>query len=86
MDGQIVGDVPLKPRAPVAVYMWDDHSSEDNGVQAEVLSAREIPGSFPGVLEVRARVPEEAPPGGAITLAIQIGSGFVERGVTLALR
>jgi uncharacterized protein (TIGR03437 family) len=86
VDGQIVGDVPPKPRLPVGVYLWDDHSSEDNGVQAEVLSAREIPGSIPGVLEVRARVPEEAPVGAAITLSIQIGLGFLERGVTVALR
>ena len=86
VDGQIIGASPPKPKLPISVLIWDERSLDDNAVQAEVLSARAVAGSIPGLLEVTAHVPEEAPVGGALTISIQLGAQFVATGVTVALR
>ncbi|MBI3696681.1 MAG: hypothetical protein HY238_17805 [Acidobacteria bacterium] len=79
VDGKLVADPLPKPRFPVRVSI--------GGVPADVLYAGGAPGLVAGVIQVNARVPSNAPSGGAVPIVLSVG-GVVssQQGVTVALR
>ena len=76
VEGQILGEVLPRPKAPVAAAFWDGRNSV---VKAEVLYAGGVSG-FAGLFQVRVRVPAE----GEGYLEISVGR-WRER-VTVAVR
>jgi hypothetical protein len=56
-DGTIIGDIRPKPNCDV--YVWIGLDANGTGVNAEVVSAEGAPGSVAGLLQIRARVPDQ---------------------------
>jgi uncharacterized protein (TIGR03437 family) len=61
-------------------------SAAIGGVPAPVEYAGSSPGSIMGLLQINVRIPETAPTGDAVPLAITIGGVPAQDGVTLAVR
>jgi len=83
VDGRIMprGDSPLTlpmPALPVIVGV------ANRG--AEVLYAGAVPGQVAGLLQINARIPDDAPTGPGVPLLIKAGDAFSQPGVTLAIR
>jgi uncharacterized protein (TIGR03437 family) len=78
-DGRLVTAEALpRPRLPVGVKI--------GGVEAEVLYAGAVPGLVVGLLQVNARVPENAPGGNAVPLVVSVGGASSQPSVTMAIR
>jgi len=69
LEGQILGEVLPRPRAPVSATFSDDDTYSFRG---EVLSAGGAPG-FAGLFQVKVRVPGELPVGD-VPLNLRVGS------------
>ena len=65
-------------RLPVSVRI--------GGAEAEVFYAGAAPQSVPGLLQIDARVPEEAPAGDAVPVALKVGEWSAQAGVTIAVK
>jgi uncharacterized protein (TIGR03437 family) len=76
-DGSIAGEVPPRPRGPVAVRI--------GGREADVIYAGGAPGLVAGVIQVNARVPEDAETG-EVPVILRVGGADSQPGVTLAVR
>ena len=83
-DGAILGGTLPKPRLPVSLWFEDPRTGD--GDFAEVLYAGGVSGSVAGLLQINVRVPLWARAGDAVPFYLQIGSGYSEDGVTVALR
>lgn len=90
IDGQIVGDVVPRAALPVSVFfdagLPTDSDYEIPPKKGEVLYAGGSRGSIAGLLQINVRVPADAAPGSAAPLALVIGSEWVLRQATVALR
>ena len=56
------------------------------GLPAETLYAGTAPGLLAGLLQLNVRIPEGAPSGSAVPVALTIGNATSQPGVTVALR
>lgn len=77
-DGRLGADPLPKPVLPVVVGIG--HRG------AELISARGAEGVVAGMTQMEARVPLEAPSGGAVPLLIKVGNNLSQEGVWLAIR
>jgi uncharacterized protein (TIGR03437 family) len=77
IDGRITGTPLNTPLRAVAVTI--------GGRNAEVLYAGSAPGLVAGLLQINARVPEDAG-GGAVPVTISIGGQTSQAGVTVAIQ
>jgi uncharacterized protein (TIGR03437 family) len=80
LDGSIGPGVPPFPMAvlPVSVSI--------GGRPAQVFYAGQAPNFVSGVLQVNARIPDDAPSGAAVPIVITVGSANSQAGLTLAVR
>ncbi|HUS07564.1 MAG TPA: IPT/TIG domain-containing protein, partial [Bryobacteraceae bacterium] len=77
-SGQVAGSVLPKPLLPVSVRI--------GGAVAEIQYAGAAPGLIAGIIQVNAKVPEDAPAGPAVPLTFTVGSASSPAGVTIAIR
>jgi len=77
-DGTIASSVLAKPLLPVAVRI--------NGIDAEIQYAGAAPGQISGVLQVNARIPQNAPSGANIPIELIVGQAGSPAGVSLAIK
>jgi uncharacterized protein (TIGR03437 family) len=77
-DGQLASDVLPKPLLPVAVRI--------GGIDAELQYAGAAPGLIAGLIQVNAKIPENAPSGTAIPIELIVGQVSSPTGVTLAIK
>jgi len=78
VDGLLARAALPKPRLPVKVRI--------GARDAEVLYAGAAPGLVAGVMQVNARVPDNAPSGSAVPIEISVGEARSPRTVTVAVR
>ncbi len=78
-DGRLASAEELpRPKLPVTVKI--------GGAEAEVLYAGAAPGLVVGLLQVNVRVPENAPSGNAVPVALTVGTASSQPGVTMAVK
>lgn len=78
VDGKLATDSFPVPLLPVSVTI--------GGLDAEVLYAGAAPFMVAGAMQVNARVPANAPTGGAVSVRLKVGNNTSREGVTVALR
>jgi uncharacterized protein (TIGR03437 family) len=71
--------------APLPVPVLDVVVGVAN-IGAEVVYAGLAPGFVSGLMQINARIPPDAPSGGAVPLVIRVGDSFSQPGVTIAIR
>ena len=76
------GELPSPARSPKPVLPVTVTIA---GLPAEVLSVAAAPG-VPGVMEVKVRVPQEAPAGAAVAVAVTVGQSSSQPATTIALQ
>jgi uncharacterized protein (TIGR03437 family) len=77
VDGKVAAWPPPKPQQPVLVTI--------GGRPTEIRYAGGAPEMVAGVLQVNARVPEDAPAGLAVPVALKVGEASSQPGVTMAV-
>jgi len=77
-DGVVAGNILRRPLRDVSVTI--------GGVPARVEYAGSAPGFVSGLLQVNARVPENAPTGGAVPVILTVGGVSSPATVTMAVR
>jgi uncharacterized protein (TIGR03437 family) len=77
-DGQIAGTNLSTTVLPVIVGV------ANAGVS--VLYSGAAPGLVAGVIQINAQVPDDAPVGSAVPIAVQVGNTFAPAGVTIAIK
>jgi uncharacterized protein (TIGR03437 family) len=77
IDGKIYQDSFPAPTLPVIVGI------NSQGVQ--VLYAGQAPDNVSGLIQVDILIPDDAPPGAAVPITLQVGSHFSPPGVTIAI-
>ena len=77
VDGRLAGSVLPKPVLPVSVTI--------DGKKAQVLYAGAGPGLVAGVIQINARVPDEAQ-SGAVPVLLRVGGAVSQPGVTVSVR
>ena len=95
-EDHIIGDILPTPKLPLAAsILWTDGSPYFDGYyfdyySVEVVSASDVRGSVPGLLEVKLRVPEPVLPGSTVPLSLWSGQqqfySYSQPGVTLAIK
>ncbi len=78
IDGKIYQDALPVPALPVIVGI------NNQGVQ--VLYAGQAPDNVSGVIQVDILIPDDAPSGPAVPIALQVGSHYSPSGVTIAIK
>ena len=78
VSGSLTAEPWPKPHFPVSVTV--------GGLPAETLYAGTAPGLLAGLLQLNVRIPEGAPSGSAVPIALTIGNATSQPGVTVALR
>jgi uncharacterized protein (TIGR03437 family) len=79
-DDQITSDNPSPFKSSTAIYLTDDLACDDSCSAAEILYYGNAPESVPGLFQINARLPLDAPVGDAVILY------FGEQVVTIAIR
>jgi uncharacterized protein (TIGR03437 family) len=87
VDGLVLSDAPPRPRLPVSVWFELGPGRGYFGLEAQVLYAGGSPGSVNGLLQVNARVAQDAETGDAVGFMLSVGSYSTDCcAVTVALR
>jgi uncharacterized protein (TIGR03437 family) len=76
-DGTIQGSNPARPSLEIRVVI--------GGREAQILYAGGAPGLVSGLLQVNARVPDDAPAGDAVPLTLRAGQASSPEGVTVSI-
>jgi uncharacterized protein (TIGR03437 family) len=87
-DSEIIGSVPPRLNAAgidVLLSLETPYDGAD-AVLADLLYAGAVPGSVQGLVQLNARIPQSAAVGGAVPVYVDIGRGFIQPGVTVAVR
>jgi uncharacterized protein (TIGR03437 family) len=85
--GLVFSDVPLRPRLPVSVWFDLGPGRGYFSLEAQVLYAGGSPGSVNGLLQVNARVAQDAETGDEVPFILSVGSHATDCcAVTVALR
>jgi len=87
-DSGITGSIPPTLKAGDVEVLLSLETPYDgaDAVLADLLYAGATPGSVQGLFQLNARIPESAAVGGAVPVYVNIGRGFIQAGVTVAVR
>jgi uncharacterized protein (TIGR03437 family) len=77
-DGRIIVTDLRRPLLPVSVRI--------GGIACELVYAGSAPGAVSGLMQINARVPSQAVPGGSVSLDVQIGTVGSQSAVTIAVK
>jgi uncharacterized protein (TIGR03437 family) len=78
VDGMLAISPFPAPALPVIVGIAN--------IGAEVLYSGPVPGLTSGLMQINARIPDDAPSGPRVPLVIRVGEAFSQLGVTIAVR